>query len=160
MRLGASIVIPNSKSWAFSPLCMWGKPCISECSLAWPLKRKAYRNTCSRGLWLEWTPSLFSPQTVQTAVWSGSWNRFPGIPSAPSITTVSKRTTGGNLGVWENQLCSAAKLPSRKTSPDTAILVPFLTWTLNQGFSIRTPSESAKAGMTRSSWFAKLKEQK
>lgn len=122
-----------------------------ECSLAWPLKRKACHHTCSRHIWFEWIPSLFSPQTVQRAVWSGSLNRFPGVPSAPSVNTVSKRTTWGSLGVWESQLCSVANPPSRKTSPGAAVLVPHLTCTLNQGFSIRTLSGSAKAEMTWSS---------
>lgn len=46
-------------------------------------------------LWFEWTPCSFSPQTVLRAVWSGNLNRFSDAPSAPSITTVSKRISGG-----------------------------------------------------------------
>ncbi|KAK2500784.1 hypothetical protein MC885_010268, partial [Smutsia gigantea] len=60
--------------------------------LAWP-SREMHITTLAVGvLWFEWIPSLFSPQTVQRAVWSGNLNRFPGVPSAPSISTVSKRT--------------------------------------------------------------------
>lgn len=70
-------------------------------SAVWPgPSREKHVTTLAVGvLWFEWIPSLFSPQTVQRAVWSGNLNSFPGVPSAPSITTVSKITTWGNPGV-------------------------------------------------------------
>lgn len=72
--------------------------------------------------------------------------------------TVSKEPRG-QPGVRSAVLSSQP--PLWEKSPDAAVLAPSLTGTGNhQGFSIGTPSESAKAGMTQPSSFAKLKEQK
>lgn len=94
-------------------------------------------------LWFEWIPSLFSPQTVQRAVWNGN-EQIPWRSLCFFRTTVSKRTTRGNPEPEKMSCAQKPISPSRKTSPDAAILAPLLTHTLNQSFSVGTPSESVK----------------
>lgn len=106
------------------------------------------RHIFSKVLCCEWTPFLFSPQTVQRAVCSGNLNRFPGtLPLCSCYATVSKRNTGScalrPAFPEENHLCSC----------ETA-----LHSTLSQGLSIRNPLKSTKARMIQPSRFSEFKE--
>lgn len=122
-----------------------------ESNLVWPSRESM--SHCSKVLCCEWTPFLFSPQTVQRAVGVAIW-----ADSRCSLcsynTTVSKWAVG-ERGVWRGaELCSRPS-PRKAVLPVAAVIAAHSV--LNQGFSVRNPVALTKTTMIHPSWFSQFR---